>query len=155
MLDRQTAMKLLQGRVVETLQIHVDPLFQDQRAQSGDYHLLINAQIISCHQEGNFLAGELVHQACTPGPVLIAANGGSSSLDIPAGNLIVSAITGISETSDTSAVADVQLTFQPTSLYGQYKAVLDRLSRSPIKQRTAAQATFRLFDDGWRLQGIQ
>jgi hypothetical protein len=100
---------------------------------------------------------------CRPGPQangLTACCGGGAFdtiINVPVGKLIASSITGVTKVGDNTAAAEVQLTVQPTPVYGQHQAAFDKLdnSGSNRRRRTSARATFQLFDDGWRLENIQ
>ena len=167
-LDRETAMKLLGGKTVETVEGSFDASLNDAQFAAnilGDrkdlvplFRELLNAGIIACN----------ANNVCQPGPngSSIRIQGGifgSSDLIFTAGTLVPSAITGVIQTGPNMATADVQLSFQPTSMYQQHQAAFDQVNRqtvagAPLNARTQgrpARAFFQRYDDGWRLQSIQ
>ena len=170
-LDRDTAMNLLRGRVVGTLACHVAYQYESGNFRfmppsevpklnriADAYRQLIRAGVLTC--QPNFPGSDTV--MCQPGPKLAGnAPAYSDAITVPAGSLVASAVTGITKTGDNSAMAQVQLSFQPTPLYSQYQAAFETLDGEGIMDRpvrnylrASAQATFQLFDDGWRLQTV-
>jgi hypothetical protein len=163
-LDRQTAIRLLQGKTLENVVAGVGRDFsQGDNPQGRAFQALINAGILRTVPA---LFGQV---RAEPGPNgrWISLNEAFGELSFVAGDMVVSEVTGITKTSDTSALAQVRLHFNPTPTYGQNRAALDALepysswsgcSRCPLQNRLGdhmANATFQLFDDGWRLEGIQ
>lgn len=149
-LDRATAMRLVQGTTVEAVQLTysrnmsggADPI-------TAAYHQLSNAGLLHCRFTPTFISQELIE--CNEGSLVV-------------GNIVVTGVTGVSGTGDNSAVADLTLAFQPAPFYAKYQSAFDQLETSTNQlsgnvrsrtQRTAARATFQLFDNGWRLQSIQ
>jgi hypothetical protein len=156
-LDRETAMKLLQGKsvasVVGSFQAYAD--YAQFSAARGWYQQLINARVITC-------GGGPV---CSPGPSGTGLELNFTTFSFSAGSLTAADVTGVAQTGPNSASAQVRLIFQPSPLYGQYRDVFDHLTAEaqvmgggpvqPKTQRGTAEAVFQRFDDGWRLQGIQ
>jgi hypothetical protein len=156
-LDRETATKLVRGHGL-TIQGSFGVL------NSGDqdrfYQQLMAGEVIVC-QKGSGLSDP----ECLPGRRGSGVSRGSGEIVFVAGSLMPVEVTGVTKTSETSAVADVRLSFDPTAMYAQFREALDQLdghsgssSKEFLmqkKQRSAAQATFQLYDDGWRFQSIQ
>jgi hypothetical protein len=142
-------MALLQGTNVQGIQA----FFSRNLSGGGDpitaaYHQLANAGVLHC-KFTSLVSQELIE--CDQGNLTV-------------GYLVVTAVTGVSRTADNTAVADLRLSFQPTPFYSRYQSAFDQLELSTMQpqgnvrsrtQRSSAQATFQLFDNGWRLQGVQ
>jgi len=155
-LDRATAMKLLQGRAVETIRCSFSSMVSGVSVAGGNaidqaYKHLMNAGVLHCKVSPYIFSQETLE--CRENSLV-------------AGNLVATAVTGVTKASDNTAVAEVRLSFQPTPFYARHSSEFDQLELTntlmqPTEhvrnraQRTVAQATFQLFDDGWRLQSIQ
>lgn len=170
-LDRQTAMRLLQGKTgdsiaaqfldIHPLQALRDSPAPEDRALSAALQQLLNAGVLRVGppEMQSWLTKFL------PGP-----NGGwltddGANLRFVVGSSVPSEVTGITKTGDTTSSAQVRLHFTFAPMYTQYRALLDALhpiclqSDAPLSRTNLgdrmANANFQLFDDGWRLQGIQ
>ena len=68
------------------------------------------------------------------------------------GDLSPAKITGITKISEDSAVALLDLSFMPNQVYQKYRNEFDQFEK--VKYATSARASFRRYDDGWRLESI-
>lgn len=157
-LDRETAMRLVKGRIVQTINGSFLTLggLSDMPNLSGAFRQLINAGVLRCDQFN-----------CDVVPGAPGFTGALGEASFTAGNLVPAAITGITTTSPNSAAAEVQLTFEPSPVYVRFRGALDTLTSGgaqafggggpvqPRINRRSAQAQFQRFDDGWRLVAIQ
>jgi hypothetical protein len=159
-LDRDTATKLIGSRAVRRVQGEI-PRLGSTPAQANAYEQLHAAGVLDCKMSGGWASVGLV--PCNVGPRgrnLVLFNMGEQTMHFIAGQLVASEVTGVSQTGETTAVADVRLTFQPNSEYAQHEAQLllleDTGAVSAAKSgRLTARANFQRFDDGWRLESIQ
>lgn len=170
-LTREAASPLVQGRVVAGLRacfksggiMHTTIFGQDASdPHYSVYQSLMNAGILSCVVS----YPGAPNLDCTPGPKAVGfIDDHVGSITAPAGNLIVSGVTGITKTGENSALAQLQLQFQPIGSYAQYRNLINQIDgigvltgTQPVRVlagRNTAQATFQRYDDGWRLQNIQ
>lgn len=163
-LDRETAAKLLQSRNFGTVQGWFPSTpgfvrFQGNHDAHNALMQLAQAGVIACTGT----------DTCTPGPNGKGVSGGDNTapFSFAAGVFLMSGIDGIQQSSPTSAVVQVRLTFHPSPLYSQHKAILDRLQNGrmfgvtgmrvepALAQQTESRIEniqFTLFDDGWRAQ---
>ncbi len=153
-LDRETAAKLIGNHVVKSLQGEI-PQFGSQ--YNAVLRQLDAAGLLDCKYPG--MDSMIPCNVGRNGQGFIA-NQGNNKMVFAAGQLSTGEVTGVSQTSETTAVADVRLSFQPNRQYAQYQNLLDQLEQtgaiSAAKSGSVtARATFQRFDDGWRLQGIQ
>lgn len=152
-LDRQTATKLLQGRVVRQVTYFLGNLAGTSPTVAA-FGELERAGLAVC---GAPMGGGL--RMCNFTNASGVATDFSGANRFGAGVMVVSAVTGVLQTGKNSATAEVQLFFQAAPLYAQHRAAFDSIeatgSNGGLTQPGVAQATFQLFDDGWRLQGIQ
>jgi hypothetical protein len=156
-LDRQTAMKVIGSRIIDTIEGSFSASPEYRGNAIPQYQQLLNAGVITC--TGSAIMGTV----CRPGPAGSGLREGTGEIAFVAGQLVVGSVTAVSETSPTSAIADIQLVFQPTPLYSKYQAQLNLMDdgssfQIPLQQRIQgrmARAMFQRFDDGWHLQGLQ
>ena len=157
-LDRQTAMRLIQGTQAAT-PVVINFFAYEHEDIRPAYQELENAGIIKCHPEGPFR----VCVSLSPSLVRVVP-GGEIRLQLSAGTIGPTAVTGVTQTGPNSATADVQFSFQAAPLYAQHQAAFSslyeraRLGYLLISERTqpeARRAVFQRYDDGWRLQGFQ
>jgi hypothetical protein len=152
-LDRETAMKLLQGRVVRQVTFFLSDLAGTSESVAA-FRELEKAGLAVC---GAPMGGGL--RLCQFTSTSGVATDFSGVHNFSAGVVVASAVTGVLQTGPNSATAEVQLSFQAAPLYAQHRAAFDSLEGSEqvsvLTQPRATQATFQLFDNGWRLQAIQ
>jgi len=153
-LDRETAAKLIGNRVVKPLQGEIP---QGGSQYNGVLRQLDAAGLLDCKYPG--MDSMIPCNVGRNGQGFIA-HGGYNRMAFAAGQLSAGAVTGVSQTSDTMAVAVVRLVFQPNGQYAQYQNLFDQIEMtgtiSAAKSGSlTARATFQRFDDGWRLQGIE
>jgi len=154
-LDRETAMRLLQGRVVRQVSFHSSGLYGPSQARSAVQEL-VQAGILVCDAPDFW--GRLF---CQPSRASgIAYNSGV--IEFSAGTIAPAAVAGVTQTGPNSATASVQLSFQAAPLYAQHQAAFDAIYASDNGQPMSAltqpgpiQAAFQRYDDGWRFQGFQ
>jgi len=90
---------------------------------------------------------------------------GVGVFSLMAGEFVPSDVTGISKTGKNTALVEVRLSFRPSALYSQHRAAFDRITANggpgggstplgSVRDRMA-RATFRRYDDGWRLEGVR
>jgi hypothetical protein len=155
-LDRETAMRLLQGRVVRQVTYHFSGFDGSSQTKSA-YQELVNAGILACDAP-NFFGQRLCHPSSTSG----IATDFTGVPQFSAGTIATAAVTGVTQTGPNSATANVQLSFQAAPLYVQHQAAFDAVyaqengqPMSALTQPGAIQAAFQRYDDGWRFQGFQ
>lgn len=154
-LDRQTAMRLLQGRTVAAKWL-LNPNFPCPFPPG--YLALARAGMITCY------GGDSVKEFCfcgdPSGDVRAPSGTDSDFLELVVGSLSPSEITHMSKTGGDITLADVRLSFRPTPFYANNRRVLDQidgLHRLPLEAThdRMAKATFRRLADGWHFETIQ
>lgn len=160
-LDRQTAQRLVASRQFPhvTFGIHNSP-FNAPVSASGDpyqnrnrmvraYAVLDQAGVLRCTNLNMLLSA-----SCAPGPKL--AHSGNDII-VDAGHYVAGDVTGVSQTGPAAAMADVQLNFVRSPLFSEYYNQFATLDEDVVRigQNRTARATFRRYDDGWRLEQIQ
>jgi hypothetical protein len=156
-LDRATALSLLQNRIIDTVQGSFSSAPGYRGNAIPQYQELVNAGVITCTNSA------MMGTVCQAGP-----NGGglqdrAGEIAFVAGELVVGSVTAVSQPTPNSAIADLQLIFQPTSIYSRYQAQLNLMDggsflQSPLQQRIQgrpARASFQRFDNGWHVMSIQ
>lgn len=166
--DRQTVLALLRGKRVREVKVVFDSSSpRNDIGMRKAYEELIQGDVIACEEE--FARDRLDvwwYSHCKPGP-----NGGElqgagfSTFVFTAGYKVPSEVTGVSRLDQSSAIADIVLSFEPSSpLYQKYRRIFDQFKNpmDPMATRVAehlgnetARAHLRLYDDGWRVQSIQ
>ena len=152
-LDRATASRLTAGRAVGS--VFMAAMYIPENNNLTFYQQLANEGIFQCEQR--FVT------ECRPGPNSAGMTFDPPDLKFLAGQLVAGEVTGVAQGGDsTTAVATVPLRFQPTGLYARYQGLFDQIkatggARFSEEMRQAGrnvQASFRRYDNGWRLENI-
>lgn len=157
-LNRQTALTLARGKIQKEVFAEMAPFSQGydilRKGGPDEFRQLVEAKILSCEWGGE----NLRYVNCKPGPNSQDMSGGPlSALTLLLGSKVPTEVTGISKRDATTTVADVTLAFQPSAgykIYEQYPGVW-RLPNPQARETENSRVLFRLYDDGWRLEGIE
>lgn len=156
-LDRKAALSLVQGKVLRTIRMTIAA--QAKGAMREPYLQLRASYVLLC--EDIQFAGEQILGNCRAGE---ASEGNITNevtmMRVAIGDLVPSAITGITKTGESTAAAQVALTFKPSKVYSKYGALFDKIefqsnAAADARQPHSAEATFQRYDDGWRLTAIR
>jgi hypothetical protein len=154
-LDRDTALRLLQDRNVQSIQmVYEGQPFPPSTHQSA-YQQLVSAGVLRAEP---LVFGQVKYQA---GPNNFGGLVSQEHTEIIAGYLRPTAVTGIRQTGSDEAVAEVTLSFVPSPVYSQFQAAMDEVASDTFKeifqrqkQPRETKATFRRYDNGWRLENF-
>ena len=146
-LDRKMVMRLIPSSPV-TVGINTVPLANQQAPL---YLQAARLGLLSCQDTPN---GAYL-MVCKPKDGNLFED--SDGMKVRAGSLAVSNVSGIAKEGPDSAVAEVQLVFQPTPFYQQYHGLFEQMNfeaQGQVSNRTL-QANFQRYDDGWRFTGYR
>jgi hypothetical protein len=160
-LDRETAMRLVQGQGAQRIELDFTSLDFGTTNQHPSYQELEKAGILVCHR-----APEPGARKCVPSStsgIRVIKDYLGPDLVLFAGTVAPTAVTGVTETGPNSATASVQFSLQAAPTYEQHQAAFQVLYRSanptgPLIERiqpSVRLAAFQRYDDGWRFQGFQ
>ena len=156
-LTRETVTNLVKSRMTKNVAAAMPTmaLYPDtQRWQV--YKQMVDANIIVCPSRGYF--GDFAD--CKPGPNGKQLKMQNGTLTIQIGHKIPS-VTGISRLDQTSALAQVSLTFESSGGYDFFKKYQPAFKANPLfgsgydmgNEQHAVH--LRLYDDGWRVEKIE
>lgn len=159
-LDYETAIALVRDRdsdPLKTVFSAIPPYHANDIRINRGYTELIDGHVLDCKQASG------VGAICVPGPAGdILTPQGTADLSVVAGRWQPEVITGMQRTGRSSAVADIRMKFEPTSLYREFEGAFDNiqyasaaLALSDRKSGKMMRASFRRYDDGWHLENIQ
>jgi hypothetical protein len=119
------------------------------------YKQMVDANIIVCPSRGYF--GDFAD--CKPGPNGKELRLRNGTLNIPIGHKVPS-VTGISRVDQTSALAQVSLTFESSGGYEFFKKYKAAFKANPLFgsgydiDNEQHMVHLRLYDNGWRIEKI-
>jgi len=160
-LDYQTALDLLRDRTSDTLRISFSASPQLDTAQpetAEAYQHLIDDHVIQCKKSHE------VGTLCEPGPAGDAlTQEGVSELSLVAGRWVPDSIVALRRTGRNTAVADVRMTFQASSLFHDYETVFNQIQSagramefdSSRKQGKLVHATFQRYAESWHVESVE
>lgn len=156
-LTRETVSNLVKSRMTKNVLAAMPTmaLYPDtQRWQI--YKQMVDVNIIVCPSRGYF--GDFAD--CKPGPNGKQLRMQNGTLTIQIGHKVPS-VSGVSRSDQTSALAQVNLTFEPSGGYEFFKKYQAAFKANPLfgsgydidnEQHTIH---LRLYDDGWRIERIE
>jgi len=158
-LDYDTALNLLRERASDPVRtsISASPHFESEDPKvSLAYHRLIEAHVIECKTTS-------VGTICEPGPAgdTLTLNG-VTDLSVVAGRWVPASIISIQRTGRNSALAEVRMSFEASSLFQEFEDAFDSiespgsmLAAATRKQGKIVHVTFERYDDGWHIENIE
>lgn len=157
-LTRDTVLSIVKGRMTKNVVAAMATIAIVPDAQTWKvYDRMVSEKVIICPSRSMF--GDYAN--CRPGPggreLKLSGNG---TLQLSIGSKVPS-VNGISRLDQTSALAQVTLTFEPASNYEFFKKYQGAFKSNPLfgsgydidtEQHTVH---LRLYDDGWRIEKIE
>jgi hypothetical protein len=158
-LAHETVLNLVKGRMTKNV-VAVMPsmALQIEPPTWQVFNQMANAKVIVCERS---MLGDFA--SCKPGPngkeLRVRGKGMGAVLDLTIGRKVPS-VNGISRADQTSALAQVSLTFEPSGGYDFFKRYQTAFKSNPMygsgydmdnEQHTVH---LRLYDDGWRIEKI-
>lgn len=158
-LTRDAVLNLVKGRMTKNV-VAVMPsmALQIEPPTWQVFNQMANANVIVCERS---MLGDFA--SCKPGPngkeLKLRGKGMGAVLDLSIGRKVPS-VAGISRPDGTSALAQVNLTFEPSGGYEFFKRYQNAFKANPMygagydidnEQHTVH---LRLYDDGWRIEKI-
>ncbi len=149
-LNRQTILTLVSGRIDRPVAVLMrNEAWAIEGTRYAIYGQMIKEKIISCEwisQPDRWIK-------CVPGPKGTSFrqfDWGTYELII--GKMFPTEISGISRINDTSAFADVVLSFESNSNYELYNRFRSIFKENPNTGNRIQRIMLRLYDDGWRVE---
>jgi hypothetical protein len=119
------------------------------------YQQLMDEGVLKCKYAESLADGTAFYSDCTPGP---SGSPLDNQLAMIIGYKMPSEVTGIVKRSESTALADLILTFVAdpnNALYPKHREILNRIGKITGTNGLGAQpgkGFLTLYDDGWRVQ---
>jgi hypothetical protein len=154
-LTRDAALNLVRNRMTKEVTWHMRAGSLDSWTdRTNAYKELWRQKVLICWEAESFMQNGI---DCKPGPNAkdVSTSDRGSTLVFVVGRKVPS-VTGISKVDATSALAQVNLTFQPTNWFDYWTrrpGVVDGQDDSTQNEQHTIH--LRLYDDGWRIEKIE
>jgi hypothetical protein len=175
-LDRETALRLVQGVPARTFQVSFEstpgyPVYSTYNQAVAAFQQLDQAGVIHCVVTPS---GWGPDYKCSPGSNSLGLTiNGVTRFTVLAGTLVPTAVNGVAQLGPDAASAQVVMSFVPSPLLAKFPGIFDQMEAvsflalqlvpqtfppsliRELRQAKITQASFQRYDDGWRLASIQ